>query len=152
MLMRALFSESAHLEPNTSSHVSHHCTLGQLDWTEGTRVSPSRLPVVLHPCPSSPPAATFGHRQWIGHFHATHASSGLTSLRGTQSHIVETMTHVLRPAGRIFHTSPPPNALACKRHFHHASAAHMSSSSSPQLRFPSLPQRPSPYSPLSPSP
>ena len=58
VLMRALCSKSAHLEPNTSSdvsHVSHHCTLDLLDWTEGTRVSPSRLPVVLHPCPSSPP-------------------------------------------------------------------------------------------------
>ena len=57
-MMRAPFLESAHLEPNTSrhvSHVSHHCTLDLPDWTEGTRVSPSRLPVVLHPCPSSSP-------------------------------------------------------------------------------------------------
>ena len=54
MLMRALFSEFARLEPNTSSHVSHHCTLDLLDGREGTRVSPSRLPVFLQPCPSSP--------------------------------------------------------------------------------------------------
>ena len=53
--MRALFSESAHLEPNTSSHASHHCTLDPLGWREGKRVSPSSLPVVLHPCPSSSP-------------------------------------------------------------------------------------------------
>ena len=56
----ALFSESAHLEPNTSSHVSHHCTLDVLDWREGTRISPSRLPVVLHPCPSNPPPLLAG--------------------------------------------------------------------------------------------
>ena len=52
--MRALFSEFARLEPNTSSHVSHHCTLDLPDWREGTRVSPSRLPVFLQPCPGSP--------------------------------------------------------------------------------------------------
>ena len=54
MLMRALSSEFARLGPNTSSHVSHHCTLDLLDWREGTRVSPSRLPVFLQPCPGSP--------------------------------------------------------------------------------------------------
>ena len=54
MLMRALFSESARLEPNTSSHVRHHYTLDLPDWREGTRVSPSRLPVFLQLCPGSP--------------------------------------------------------------------------------------------------
>ena len=42
------------LSQNTSSHVSHHCTLDLLDWREGTRVSPSRLPVFLQPCPGTP--------------------------------------------------------------------------------------------------
>ena len=42
------------LSPNTSSHVSHHCTLDLPDWREGTRVSPSRLPVFLQPCFGSP--------------------------------------------------------------------------------------------------
>ena len=54
MLMRALFSESARLEPNTSSHVRHHYTLDLPDWREGTRISPSRLPVFLQLCPGSP--------------------------------------------------------------------------------------------------
>ena len=42
------------LEPNTSSHVRHHYTLDLPDWREGTRVSPSRLPVFLQLCPGSP--------------------------------------------------------------------------------------------------
>ena len=138
MLMRALFSEVARLEPNTSCHVSHHCTLDLLEWREGTRVSPSRLPVFLQPCPSSPEPllaviasgliTPHGSRKQQSHFTSwyTVAHSG-----------VDDACCTLRRA-RIFHTLPPPNALACRRHFHHVSAAHISSSSSSPQRFPSL--------------
>ena len=98
VLMRALFSESAHLEPKTSSHASHHCTLDPLGLREGTRVSPSRLPVVLHPCSSSTPAATCGHRQWIGH------STRLTQAAVSLHFVVHSRTQWRRR--RVFYAPP----------------------------------------------
>ena len=48
-------SSSRHWSQNTASHVSQRCTVGLLNWKERSRVSPSHLPVVFHPCPGSFP-------------------------------------------------------------------------------------------------
>ena len=97
-------SSSRHWSQNTVSHVSQGCTLDLLNWRERSRVSPSHLPVVFHPCPAaSRRYLRSSPVDWA--LHTARASSGLTSLRGTRSHIVETTTRVLRPAGRrIFHS------------------------------------------------
>ena len=66
-----------------------------------------------HVCPSSfnlAPAALSRYLRsspvdWA--LHTAHASSSLTSLRGTRSHIVESTTRVLRPAGRVSSTAKP---------------------------------------------
>ena len=137
MLMRALFSESARLEPNTSSHVRHHYTLDLPDWREGTRVSPSRLPVFLQLCPGSPEPLLAVIASGLGTPHGSRKQqSHFTSWYTVVHSGVDDVCFTPRRA-RIFHTSPPPNALACRRHFHHVSAAHISS------------QRTSPYSPRS---
>ena len=48
-------SSSRHWSQNTASHVSQGCTIDRLNWKERSRVSPSHLPVVFHPCPGSFP-------------------------------------------------------------------------------------------------
>ena len=143
--MRPLFFEFARLEPNTGSHVSHHCTLDLLDWREKTRVSSSRLPVFLL-APSSPEPLRVVIASGLGTPHGS---------RKQQSHFTSWYTVALcgrrrvcyAPPGAYLPHSSPPNVLACKRHFHHVYAAHISSSSSSPQRFPSPVQRPSPYSP-----
>ena len=50
-----------------SVHASPLSHKTERNHTGGTRVSPSRLPVVLHKLLGSPPATTCDHRQWIGH-------------------------------------------------------------------------------------
>ena len=63
-----------------------------------------------HVCPSSFTLAPAALRRYLRSspvewaLHNAHASSSLTSLRGTRSHIVESTTRVLRPARRVWPT------------------------------------------------